>query len=121
MPPSGLATGRFAVRESIMRAKIVLWLLTGQIWRVPASYWTPCPKEAMSKPAILNFGQAPQVKKGAAVARPAPAKKAVAKAAAAVKPSLPDLDYEGPVLTSKAAETLRARFAPKDDTKTVWF
>lgn len=70
----------------------------------------------MSKSFTLNFGQAPQVTKGGVGVRPAAAK----KAATSAKSSLPALDYDGPALTSEAAEILRARFAPKDNTKTVW-
>lgn len=71
----------------------------------------------MSKPFSLNFGQTPQVTRGAVAARPAAAK----KAAVAAKPSLPALDYDGPTLTNEAAVLLRTRFAPKDISKTVWF
>jgi hypothetical protein len=41
-------------------------------------------------------------------------------AAPAPQPALPELDYEGPELSEKAAATLRKRYAPKNLETTEW-
>lgn len=73
-------------------------------------------EKSMNKPFAFKFGQGPQVVSDSAFARPTSAKKA-----AAADSALPALDYDGPSLPLDVVRKVRAHFAPKDPTKTVWF
>jgi hypothetical protein len=71
----------------------------------------------MVKRVVLSFMQAHPQRAEAVATRPSRAAQRVPQTELAP----PALDYTGRALSVKAAATLRALHAPKDDSKTVWF